>query len=80
MPRTKLHDHLHKYDGLVRLIWGAMAVEGLSASDMESRTGISRARLYSRKNKPADLTIEEITVLCRNLSIPIEDVRAAIRY
>ena len=80
MPRTKLYEHAHRYDAVVRLIWGAMAANGLTARDMEDRTGISRARLYKRKQHPADLTLEEITVLCRNLSIPIDDVRAAIRY
>ncbi len=80
MPRTKLHEHLHKHDRLVRLIWGAMAAEGLSVSDMEDRTGISRARLYKRRAKPEDFTIEEITRLGRNLGIPIEELRQSIRY
>lgn len=80
MPKTKLHDHVNRYDAFVRLIWGAMAAEGLTVDDMEARTGISRTRLYNRKKKPAELTLEEITTLCRNLSIPIDDVRAALRY
>lgn len=80
MPRTKMHAQLRKYDGVVRLIWGAMAAEGLTVSDMEARTGISRTRLYARKKRPEDFTLEEVTRLCRNLSIPIDDMRAAIRY
>ena len=65
---------------LVKVIWGELVARELTVDDLADRTGISRDRLYRRKARPEEFTVDELVTICRNLSIPIEELRAAIKY
>lgn len=69
-----------KGEDVVKLIWGEMAVRKLTVKDLADRTGITTSLLYRRKKHPEAFTIGEITKICRNLNIPIDDLRLAIKW
>lgn len=79
MPRVNLGRNVAN-EKLVGLLWGQAAVQGLSTTQLAERANISRAKLYSLKKFPENMTVGELRRIGRVLGIPIEDLRAAIRY
>ena len=79
MPRVNLGRNTAN-EKLIALIWGAAAVHGLTNEQLGDRAHISRTTVARRKAKPEDLTVGELRSLGRALGIPIEELRAAIRY
>lgn len=79
MPRTNLGRDLAG-EKIVALIWGAAAVNGLTNEQLGEKAKISRDTLRRRKVKPEDLTLGELRRLGRALNIPVDELRAAIRY
>ena len=79
MPRVNLGRNTAN-EKLIALIWGAAAVHGLTTEQLGDRAHISRTTVARRKAKPEDLTVGELRSLGRALGIPIEELRAAIRY
>lgn len=61
-----INGYIYKFDGNLKI-----ATE---------KTGISRNTLSRRLSKPGDFTIDELLNIGRKYHIPIEDLRAAIRY
>lgn len=80
MPKVTYAAFAKKGIEIGTLIFGRMAVRDLSIQDMAGRTGISEGRLYARRKKPEDLTVGELVTLGRNLGIPIDELRSALRY
>lgn len=79
MPRVNLGRNTAD-EKLVALIWGNAAVRGLTTPQLGERAKISRSQIYRLKKKPEDMTIGELRRIGRVLGIPIEEMRAAIRY
>ena len=78
MPRTRLDNK--KNDALGVLVNGYVYKAGGSLADGAEKTGLSRATLCRRLAEPGDFTIDELLNFCRKYHVPIEDLRAAIRY
>lgn len=85
MPRTKLQEAVRQRkrktgDELAVMIFGSMAVRGITYEAMAANTGISPSRLCRRRTRPEDLTVGELLALCRALELPIEALRQCIHY
>lgn len=65
---------------IVKLIWGEMEARDMQISELSERTGIGISILYSRKKRPEKFTVGELQIIGRNLGIPIDNLRSAIRY
>ena len=78
MPRTRFDKKKNQELGI--LLSGYIHFDGGSVSKASEKTGMSRQTLSSRLSKPGDFTIDELLYLCRQYHVPIEDLRAAIRY
>ncbi len=79
MPRTNL-GRKPENDALVKLLWGAAAAEGVGQERMAQMAGMALRTLYARKKDPSKLTVEQLRKLGRGLHIPVEEMRAALRY
>lgn len=79
MPRVNLGRNVAN-EKLVALIWGQAAVLELSTTQLGEKAKVSRSKMYELKKNPENMTIGELRRIGRALGIPIEDVRAAIRY
>lgn len=79
MPRVNLGRNLAD-EKLVALIWGHAAVQGLTTPQLGERAKISRSQIYRLKKAPEEFTVGELRRIGRALGIPIEELRAAIRY
>ena len=78
MPRTRLDKK--KHDALGVLVNGYVYKDGGSLTDGAEKTGLSRATLCRRLAKPGDFTIDELLSFGRKYGVPIDELRAAIRY
>lgn len=78
MPRVKPLGVNPTEQKIVALLYGAMEAEGVQKRDMAVALGITTATLLRRKKNPLDFTVRELQKACRELHIPIEDLRAAI--
>lgn len=78
MPRTRFDKK--KNEALGVLVNGYIYKEGGTLATGSEKTGISRATLCRRLAKPGDFTIDELLDLCRKYHVPIDELRAAIRY
>lgn len=79
MPRTKPLIE-KKGEAMVTLLWGTMALQETSAAAVAKKAHIDPSKLSRRKKKPEDFTLGELLDLGRALHIPIEELRAALRY
>ena len=79
MPRVNL-GRKPENDALVKLIWGAAAAEDACQEKVAGMAGFSIRTLQKRKKDPSKFTVEELRKLGRGLHIPIEEMRAALRY
>lgn len=79
MPRTNLGRNIAN-EKIVALIWGAAAVNGLNNEQLSARVKLSPATLHRRRTSPEDFTLGELRRIGRALNIPVEELRAAIRY
>lgn len=75
MPRTKLDRRPSK---LFILLNGA--AKGKTNAELGAIIGKCGKTAGQRMADPSDFTLEELKRLCRNLHIPIEDLRSAIEY
>ena len=80
MPKTNLCKHVEPHAQLGRLIIGAIGVRPNPAADAAAILKCSENTARARLRHPGDLTVSELTRLCKGLGIPIADVRDAIRY
>lgn len=79
MPRTKpLVKPRHQE--LRVLLSGTVKVSGKERSDLAKMMGCSNPTVTRRFKDPGSMTLDELTALGRGLHIPIDDLRAAIRY
>ena len=79
MPRVKPLIQ-QKGTEIVTLLWGSMALQDTSAAAVARKVKLDPATLSRRKKKPEDFTVGELLALGRALGIPIEELRAALRY
>lgn len=84
MPKTNIGRNIAD-EKIIALIWGAKSVcnltdEQLCAKVSRGTFRLSRQTLANRKKSPEDFTLGELRRLGRALDIPIEELRAAIRY
>ena len=80
MPRTKLQTRQPPHAQLGQLIAGAAFMRRMSIADLAAAIGRSENTARTRLKNPGDLTVSELTRLGLTLGIPIEELRAAIRY
>lgn len=79
MPKTKLQrDPPHR--AMRILLEGWRQTSGKERPELARMMGCSMQTVSRRFKNPGDLTLDELTALGRGLHIPIEDLRAAIRY
>jgi len=78
MPRTKYGDRIKaqkaKYDPLLILIRGTMAVKGIEISELANAIGACEATVYNRFGSPQDFRIKELEGITHKLGIPWKDV------
>jgi len=80
MPKTNLCKREPPYAWLARLIIGFLGLRHNPAADVAAILKCSETTARARLRNPGDLTVAELISICRGLHIPIEDLRAAIRY
>lgn len=80
MPRTNLQTRQPPHAQLGQLIAGAAFMRRMSTADLAAAIGRSENTARTRLKNPGDLTVSELTRLGRTLGIPIDELRAAIRY
>lgn len=80
MPRTNLCRREVPHAQLGRLLAGYAATQRASTAKIASYLGRSENTARARIRNPGDLTVSELTRLGKDLRIPIEELRAAIRY
>ena len=80
MPRTNLCKRETPHAQIGRLIIGAIGVRPNPAADAAAILRCSENTARARLRHPGDLTVSELTSLCKGLNIPISDLRDAIRY
>lgn len=80
MPRTKLQMRQPPHAQLGRLLAGAAFMRKMTAADLCGSIGKSENTMRSRMKNPGELTVDELVRLGRKLGIPIDELRAAIRY
>lgn len=79
MPRVNLGKKPDD-EALVSLLWGRQAAMGMSIGTMAEKAGMTPQTLRARKKNPQEFSLAELKKLGRALQVPIEDLRAAIRY
>lgn len=79
MPRTKLTSP-PRYAPLRMLLRGYAHEEGRSSEELGHIMNASRQTVHRRMAEPGSMTLDELLALGRGLHIPIEDLRAVIRY
>lgn len=79
MPRVNL-GRKPENEALVKLLWGAAALDSVGWDKMAEMAGMSRRTLQARKKDPSKFTVEQLRKLGRGLHIPVEELRAALRY
>lgn len=68
-----------KYDKLRQLIFGRMVIDGVTREEFGRIVGLkSQASIKKRLDEPESLTLGELAKISRGLSIPIDELRAAI--
>jgi len=80
MPKTNLCKREVPHAQLGRLLAGAAVVQKVGAEEMGAMIGCCGKTARSRVRNPGDLTVSELTRLAKRLNIPIDELRAAIRY
>lgn len=80
MPKTKLQNREKQFDKLAELIGGKVFMNDLTIDDLASLMGVSRNTAARYRKDFGQLSLSTVLNLCKALSIPIEDVRATIRY
>ena len=79
MPKTKLQRE-PPHQAMRILLEGWRHTSGKERPELARTMGCSMQTVSRRFKNPGDLTLDELTALGRCLHIPIEDLRAAIRY
>jgi|GEM_PF-2402274 len=82
MPYTRLQkaNERKKHYALGLLIIGTVKVTNRERRELAKMMGCSESTVWRRLSEPGTLTVDELTALGRGLHIPIEELRAAIRY
>ncbi len=80
MPRTNLCKREVPHQRVGALIAGAAIQQDMSIGDLGPIIGTSANTARARIKAPGELTLSELTRLGKYLGIPIEELRAAIRY
>lgn len=80
MPRTRLDDLGKKHKAMKALLCGQIYQDGGTLETAAPKLGTSPATLSRRCRDPGKLTIDELLNFGRKYHIPIEELRAAIRY
>lgn len=80
MPRTNLCRREKPHAQLGRLLAGAAWDRKIGMEAIGATIGRNRNTASARMHDPGSLTVDELVRLGRKLQIPIEELRAAIRY
>lgn len=80
MPKTNLCKYIDPHAQLGRLLAGAAAVQGADAERIGRAMGKCGKTARARIRHPSDLTVSELVAVAKDLRIPIDELRAAIRY
>ena len=82
MPKTKQQQGKYpaRYLLLMSMLTAAKTANDKDHKDLPRIIGRGTATMTRRLEDPGSLTLDELTALGRGLHLPIEDLRAAIRY
>ena len=69
MPRTKLNNR-NKFDGVIAVIWGELAVRGMQVSDLAKRVGIGQTTLYELKKNPENKPV----IVCGDMNVAHKEI------
>lgn len=78
MPRTRFDKK--KNEALSVLVHGYIYKDGGHAKQAAAKIQMDYRTLCRRLNKPGDFTVDELLDLCRKYHVPIDELRAALRY
>ena len=78
MPRTRFDKK--KNQELAVMLNGYVYAFGGTIQQAAEKIGMHRQTLGSRLAKPGDFTVDELLHFCRQYHVPIEELRAAIRF
>lgn len=79
MPRTKLDRKPRHYE-LQVLLRGTVDTNERSRPELAKMMGCSNSTVTNKFKNPGSMTLDQLTALGRGLHIPIDELRAAIRY
>ena len=79
MPRTKMDKKPRHYE-LQVLLRGTVTTNERSRPELAKMMNCSNPTVTRKFKDPGSMTLDELTALGRGLHIPIDDLRAAIRY
>ena len=77
MPKTKQYDPLAY---LKTILWGKVKEDNATLQEGAERLGMSASTLCRRCKNPGTMTVDELLNFGRKFHVPIEDLRAALRY
>lgn len=79
MPRT-IFEKQNPYDKLMALLRGTAITKDKSFTDLGGMACCSKQTVARRMQDPGSMTLDELRAMGRGLSIPIDELREAIRY
>lgn len=80
MPKLRVSEEKQRFLPLSRLINGAVITSGMTPADVGAAIGKSRQTASTRLQHPEEMSFKELIMLCRKTGIPIDELRASIRY
>ena len=80
MPRTRMDASNEKHAGLKTLLWGNIKRDNAVLQDGAAKLGMSPSTLSRRCKDPGTMTVDELLNFGRKFHVPIEDLRATLRY
>lgn len=78
MPRTRLDNERH--GALKTMLWGNIKRDNAILQDGAAKLGMSASTLSRRCKDPGTMTVDELLNFGRKYHIPIDELRAALRY
>jgi len=78
MPRTRFDKK--RNEALSVLVHGYIYKDGGNAKQAATKVQMDHRTLCRRLQKPGDFTVDELLDLCRKYHVPIDELRAALRY
>ena len=80
MPRIKPSIDTTKYNKLQDLLWCAYKRSNKKSEEVGKALDVSGNQVHIYLRKPENMKIDKLLKFARNLNIPIDELREALRY